>query len=335
MTDLSNDTSDSALWDQIAADQPATDMPQDTSHQDRSRDEQGRFAPKAGEQEQDQEGAPFKPLDADPKPPTQGQEHQPTSQDPADPTLALPPKSWSPKAKAKWDVIDPELKAEIQRREADVDRGFQQYAGLAKYVDTATKAGTTLPEALDRYAAAEDLLVQDFTLGVAHLAQMAGVSLAQLVQDIQAREAQLAGQVPQPRQQARPSQPQQPDVRRTVEDVIQDRDAQSEIAKFFGDPKNRYAENVRPLMATFLTGGRAGTLQEAYDMACRADPAVWAIIQNDFKAPAPPAKQAAVKQARAASGSLTGSPPIANGKSGTASSPAAADAALWDEMGLS
>ena len=328
---LDEDLNDAALWDSLVSGDEAAAKADPAPTDTRVRDDQGRFAPKEA---QTDDGAEFKPVDADPKPQakTEQQSIEPKTEDqPADPTLATPPKSWSAKAKAKWDGLDPELKAEMHRREADVDKGFAQYAGLARHVEAATRAGTTLPEALDRYVAAENLLEKDFTLGVAELARMAGIPLDRLVADIQARASQLAGPSPSPQ----PSQPQRPvDVRATVEDVLNDQKARDEISRFFADPKNRYAENVRPLMADFLRSGRAGSLQDAYDMACWADPDVRKALQVAAPSASPPAKQAAVKQARQASGSLTASPPLVNGKSASNASPSAADAALWDEMGL-
>ena len=48
-----------------------------------------------------------------------------------------------------------------------------------------------------------------------------------------------------------------------------------------GSPKHLYFENVRPLMSTYFANGQAETLEQAYDMACWANPEVRATLQAE------------------------------------------------------
>ena len=50
-----------------------------------------------------------------------------------------------------------------------------------------------------------------------------------------------------------------------------------------GSPKHLYFENVRPLMSAFFANGQAKDLEQAYDMACFANPEVRAALQADMQ----------------------------------------------------
>jgi hypothetical protein len=78
-------------------------------------------------------------------------------------------------------------------------------------------------------------------------------------------------------------------------------------------------------MATLLSSGQAADLQEAYDQACWADPAVRPLILTDQQraAQAKAADEARAKAwaARRASGSVTGAPGAGGSPSQRASNP--------------
>ena len=48
-----------------------------------------------------------------------------------------------------------------------------------------------------------------------------------------------------------------------------------------GSPKHLYFENVRPLMSAFFANGQAKDLEQAYEMACWANPEVRAALQAE------------------------------------------------------
>ncbi len=49
------------------------------------------------------------------------------------PDLTRPPPAWTPAAKAKWDTLAPEIKAEAHKREEDMLRGVEQYREKAQF----------------------------------------------------------------------------------------------------------------------------------------------------------------------------------------------------------
>jgi hypothetical protein len=108
--------------------------------------------------------------------------------------------------------------------------------------------------------------------------------------------------------------------------------AQAMIEAFAADPKNEFYEQVKPLMAHLLVAGQAKDMQEAYDMACHANPDVRSTILTRQQADAE-AKRAAEARAKAdakrkAAGSISGSP------AGTVSTTIAAnpDLSLRDQL---
>lgn len=352
--DLNDTTSTdlSALWDEMSTapaeggtETPASagDPSGDPAAQPtaRDRDPQGRFAPKAGET------AAAAPItkDAQAANPTAAvvpaAAAAPAAQDGTEPVAATdaasaPPKGWTPAAKAEWDKLSPSVREAIAKREDEVSTGFKRYEGMAKYADVAERNGDTLAQFSQKYINAEAYIQRDLTGAVLWLAEAQGLNPQALVDAIAAR---VNGQSASPQNPGRQPPAPQPDVRSAVREVLEHNTLTTEVNTFFADPKNLYAENVRPLMADLLNAGRASSLKDAYDMACRADPQVWAAIQaTASRTPAgaatttPVAPRAdAVTQARKRSGSLTGSPLPA----GTSRDPTATqrqvDGDLWDQ----
>lgn len=85
----------------------------------RARDEQGRFAPKA---EAPQAEKPEAPTGKESLPVAQGDEEQPDEQASAR-DLARPPSSWKPAAKAAWEALPADIRAEVHRREQNFLEG--------------------------------------------------------------------------------------------------------------------------------------------------------------------------------------------------------------------
>lgn len=234
---------------------------------------------------------------------------------------AKAPQSWSAGEKAHWDKIPAEVQAVIARREEEAHRGITQLGQDASF-------GKQLKEVISPYlpiiraeggteaGAVKDLLQTAYILRTAspeqkvglfrQLAGQFGVDLAvaaqgapqvnpevqQLRQKIAQLEGTFAGAQQQQHQQAQGQ-------------------AQAIIDAFVADPKNEFYEQVKPLMAHLLIGGQAKDMQEAYDMACHANPDVRSTILTRQAADAE-AKRAAEAKAKAdakrrAAGSITGS----------------------------
>lgn len=261
-----------------------------------------------------------------PDQPQPGQEQQPIQGQEA----LTPPPSFSPTAKAEWAKVPPSVQQAIAKREKEVDAGFKKYAGLDQFVQQAQQSGTTLPEALGRYVAAEQLLEREPIKGILWLCNNYGISPLQLVQAV-------GGQQPQPQPQPQPNgqQPapgQQPypgfDIRQQLDPVLkqvnelrqivygsQQEKVLGEVDAFFRDTKaHPYVENVAEEMAKILQSGLKTTLQEAYEAACWNNTEVRGLLINDITSAqtadqANKAKQVA-DQARRAGQSITGGPAV-------------------------
>jgi hypothetical protein len=106
----------------------------------------------------------------------------------------------------------------------------------------------------------------------------------------------------------------------------------AEVGAFSSKPENKYFENVRPFMAELLHWGKAGTLQEAYDMACWAHPEIRPLFLKEQQAATAAEAQRKASEARRAAGSLNPGSPIPGASAGGGSSRTLRDELLsnWD-----
>ena len=146
-----------------------------------------------------------KPVD---KPDAKPEEKPKAEEKPAVPAAPKPseylaPKAWKAPAKAKWDAIDPEVKAEISRREADISKSFGEHA-QAREFHAQFQAAVRPFEArirvmgLNPLQAVGELFKADYMLSSAQPQQAAGY-MAKLIKDyginVQMLDDALAGTV--------------------------------------------------------------------------------------------------------------------------------------------
>lgn len=234
---------------------------------------------------------------------------------PATDTTIRPPPGWSPQSKVAFDSLPEHLKADIAKRESEINKGFEKlarYKGVDKYMDMAERGGTTLDRALEQYTGIENLLRRDVFAGVEQVLRNVGVNPVSFAQAYLARN-QGGQQAPNAQPQARQPAVDPREIARQVREQVQadfenQRIAES-VQKFSNDPKNRFFENVKPMMGKLLSSGAASTIEEAYDMACRLDPTIAPLLNQT--APADPnavKAAAAASAARAAAKAVTGAP---------------------------
>lgn len=318
-----------------------------------ARDPQGRFAPKSDELDPakvaDVSGRDAKPSEAS----KTGELEKPAI------TGVMPPKGWSPAEKdifagatpptfEQWELV----KQAIARREDEMSVGMKRYEGMARWADEAERHGFTLSQRAEYLTRAEQFIEQDFVGAMMWMAGNKRIPIERLVADLNARAsgqqgngASGAGAVPQG---AQPSAP-PIDFRSIISEHMQtERDTEASTA-FFTDPANRYAENVRPMMAALIRAEQVPALKrgapmseilrEAYDMECQADPQIRPLVQKTTTsttqgAPSagqrPQARELTPEQKRA-TGSITGAP-LKNGRSAPAANDRAAESELYDEF---
>lgn len=230
-----------------------------------------------------------------------------------------PPPGWAPAAKAAYASLPPEVQEAVARREQEINNGFaklREYKGLDSYAEMARESGTTLKEALDRYKAAEDRLDQNFPAGVAELCQMYQVHPLQLADMFIKAYGGRGGQAPQglPQQDPRSNllARELADIRETVRTLTSERERAEQEAinqslEAFAQ-ENMYFEDVRQDMALLIREGRADSLEQAYNMACRMHPEIGDLLIKQQAAPQN--ARARVDQARRASSGLKPGAPV-------------------------
>ena len=241
------------------------------------------------------------------------------------PSIAAPPASWSPQAKALWgkDALSPAevavWKAEAVKREGDVEKGFREYGEykpLKPYMDMARQSGTTLDKALENYTGLEKLLRKDVFAGVERMLQNMRVDPVAFANAYLARQgvSQQSGNQPQPAPQAQFNSDDL--INRAKSAAMQEFRQEQQTARvhdqinsFASDPKNIYFKNVEGAMSSLITSGLAKTLEDAYDKACKLDPVISTLIQQrPSPVPGVTTASSAVPQARAAAKATMGAP---------------------------
>jgi len=275
-----------------------------------SRDAQGRFAARTDTQTR----APAAPE-------AQGQAAQPGA--PAEPIQ--PPASWSAPAKAAFASLPPIVQSEIAKREADVNRGFEDRASALKRFEPLEQLlgprremlaarGVSEVDFVRTLFAASDWLDRDPVSAIRELMRQKGVGPQHLGVQAPAGQQPQAQLPPQFQTLAREVQTLRTQLsqRDQAEAAQRQQGVHSEIAAFAADPANLYFANVRDDMIGLLQSGRASNLKDAYDKAVWANPETRALLQADAAKKAEAERLNAQRNqasgARRAAGSVSGAP---------------------------
>jgi hypothetical protein len=241
------------------------------------------------------------------------------------------PKSLKLEMKAHWEKAPPELRQAIAQREADFERGINNY----KSRDAEAKAITDLFQPYEWMLRNENAtpataiapLLQTAALLRTGTPQQKSQAVAQMIQQFQIPLDQIAshfnGQAPQPQDNHYNQLAQQ--VQQLTQHITQSQyEAQKQnesralsvIQQFAADPANAHFEAVQDRMLTLLQAphilGDTGLMSEreklqlAYDTAIRLDPAIsqqmFAQQQQNLQA------QSQAQRAKAAAVQIKGAP---------------------------
>ena len=271
---------------------------------EKTRDEQGKFAAKPAEETPVIE----KPAVTEPIKPETGQEVAPDTK-----SLVTPPATWSAAAKSIYATLPETARKEIAKREQDYARGIQQHAEAAKGYQNMMREFQPY-EAMIRSengtpeGAIRDLLKTSYMLRtgtpqergqlVMQIAQRFGADLTQFTgqqakpegqQEFMPQIEQYVQQLVSPHLQRIQSWEQSQQTAQQAQQQQLQTETMSQIEAFQnataedGSPKHVYFENVRPLMSSYFASGQAQTLEQAYEMACWANPEVRAALQADMQ----------------------------------------------------
>jgi hypothetical protein len=252
---------------------------------DRARDEQGRFAPKPLEQAPD---ATQKPVEAKVQP------EAPKA--PAPVTDA--PSRFTPDAKAAWATTPDPVKAEVSRAFREMETGLQQYQQrmepLKPFFQMAEQHGTTVHDAMERYTTLDWALRNKPDEALPEIFRVAGVN----PQEWAAR--MLGQQAPQGQADNRDQtigllQRELASLRQQLEPVTgyiqsqQQSAEQQQIESAWSDFKSAHprADELLSDINTLLELGKAQTIEDAYAMAERINPAPAPAVSTNPAKPQP------------------------------------------------
>jgi hypothetical protein len=224
-----------------------------------------------------------------------------------------PPPGFSVAAKQAWDALPEPVKADIVRREAEIEAGTKRYSGLANFAEEAERNGTTLQNAVADYSAVETELRRDPVAGVEFMFRKMGLNpLAVLnawVKRYMAAQQDGGPQPPPPAQYAAVD----PNAivaqaTQAVRSEFQMREIHNDIAQFAANPANWFFANVRMDMSNLVQVGKAANLQEAYEAACWLNPEIRAILLAEMQGGQDKAAVRAAARAQNAAKAVTGAP---------------------------
>jgi hypothetical protein len=281
----------------------------------RVRDEQGRFAEKPKEARR-----PVLTVKPD------AQAATPAVVDPAAPPVPAapavkPPDGWTAAAKAKFDKLDPDIQAEIIRRETDMHRQFttqdQDRTFGKKIRETATPFMATILSEGGNVEQAFQQFLTTAQIMRGNNQQLKAQALRQVAQQFNVELGQPLQQAPQDQQFETLNQ-RLDRLERERQEEIQQRQVQeqsaltSEIDAFKAEPGHEHFEAVKTLMGTLLQSGQATNLKEAYDQAIWANPEIRSTLTAAQTANAEQKRLTDLKDrsgaAKWAAGSITGGP---------------------------
>lgn len=246
--------------------------PEPKAEGDRPRDERGRYLAKG----------PAEPQAA-PDAGTAAPEEKPKRRMPG---------TWRASLAPKFETLDDEVVAEIERRERDAFEGINQYRTKAQRAESFERAvqpfmATLQSQGLQPEVAVQSLLAMDHRLRYGAPAERAQM-LTKLAQDYGVDLAQLGQAAPQvPPEYAQMQQQytgllQQMQALQRQQHAREQQALHSEIAQFA--QTHKFFDHVREDMAALLQAGRASNVEEAYDRAVWANPETRRAMQAEQSA---------------------------------------------------
>lgn len=234
------------------------------------------------------------------------------------------PASWTPQAREKWANVDPDIKAEIHRRESEAGRVIQSAAQQRQFVD----AFERLMQPYEMFIRAENsnplAAVDNMMRTAAQLRVGTPAAKVEIVAgiiknfgiDLQALDSMLAGQAPQFAQQqqqplrdprvdqllAQQHQQAQQHAQFEQQSITQGLAQFAQGHEFYGDVANMMAD----ILEVQTRQGIPIDLEKIYQRACQLHDGVGSILQQRAAAQNTSSNRAAVLRAKRAASSVKG-----------------------------
>ena len=206
-----------------------------------------------------------------------------------------PPNTWKKAAAEKLRNADPDIRAEVERRESDFHKGIEQYKEAATFGHAIDRAISPYMGTLQQLGVAPDVAItelmrtdqvlrygsQQEKIATFHnLAQSYGIDVTAAasyeapyvdphVSSLQSQVQQMQGYFEQQTQMATQQQQQA---------------LYSEIEQFAAKPEHKHFDSVRGHMQALLQAGQADTLEGAYEQAIYANPQTRSLVLAEQQA---------------------------------------------------
>jgi hypothetical protein len=255
------------------------------------------------------------------------------------------PQSWTAVAKAKWNEIPAEVRAEISKRESDVHRQFtrideerqfarQMQQTLAPFAETIRAEGGNVHEIIQNVLnTARALRTADPQVKgqmLLNVARQYGADLQAAAQQqaaVPPHVVQMQSELHQLRNYVQQQQASQQQQQAAAQQAEQAR-VESEIETFRSDPKHPHFDTVRGVMAALIQSGEAANLDTAYSMAVYARPD----IRNSLLAEQTAQANAAVAVQQKAQNARRKGSSVRGGPGGSTAAAASGDRSLREEL---
>lgn len=286
----------------------------------RVRDSSGRFAPKTGDAPAAAPVAAQAPATGDPAAFT-----------PAPPPDLKAPASWTPQARERWNALAPEVRAEVHRREGELQTVLQRSASARQFTEAFENVVRPFEvfirqENSNPLQAVQNLMQTAATMRVGTAAQKAETVVGIIRNfgvDIEMLDSLLAGHLPQQgTQQAQQFRDprfdqflaaQQQMLQATEQRQMQT--IQQEVQTFAGS--HEFYNDVQPIMADLMSirakQGQALDLEGAYKLACSMHEGVASTIAQRAASSQNAGQSQAVLRAKRAAASVKGDPTPSTG----------------------
>lgn len=198
------------------------------------------------------------------------------------PEKVAPPVHWNGAGKIKWEKLPQDIQRQIaqdyQQRQVSDARLQQLDSILSPRKDSLTRMYGSEAAAVHQLFQLSDYAEKNPVEFIKWFAQQRGVNLTNLAPQAQQEPAPEAYQSQDPALQTVVQQVAEltsylQNMKQTEATQAQQH-AASEVEAFISNPANPYANDVRRQMGQLFASGQASTLQDAYDMACWANPDV-------------------------------------------------------------
>lgn len=209
----------------------------------------------------------------------EGEKAPETPEAPVKQSVSAAPTRFSPDAKAEWEKAPESVRGEINRAITELETGLQQKSQqlepLKPYFEMAKQHGVTVHETLDRYIRMEQALANDPRQGMELLARNFGMTLPDFIakvsgQQPQGQEGDKDRQILAMQREIEALKGEFGNVSKTLQEQKQTGIMQA-VQMFAAD--NPRFEELAPEIQRLLETGYADSLEKAYELADRLNPA--------------------------------------------------------------